>query len=138
MGGGVGIAGVSNGGRFARVCRRCTRGAVRRMCLAVGLVNEHSPFGAANSCAPFEGHGSDVMSSMGSLVGLFVAAMLRMRWTIVVRKRRLCAHGSGEIERSSSLNTLPVCCMCVNVGSMQCVGYNSYIPDTRIACVLGT
>ena len=36
---GAGIVGARSG-LFARVCRRCTRGAVRRTCLAVGLVEE--------------------------------------------------------------------------------------------------
>ena len=70
--------------------------------------------------------------------GLFVAAMLRMRWTIVARMRRLCARGSGEIERSSSLKTSSVCCRWDNVGRRQCVGYNSYVPDILIARVSGT
>ena len=138
VGSGVGSGvGVVVGGELWRVCRWCIRGALRRMCLAVGFVDV-SPFESADGGPPFAGHGSEVTSPVGSLVGLFVAAMLRMRWTMVVRMRRLCARGSGEIERSSSLKTSPVCCMCVNVGSMQCVGYNSYVPDIRIARVSGT
>jgi hypothetical protein len=40
-GGCVGVVvGAAVGGLFVRVCCRCTRGAVRRMCFAVGLVDE--------------------------------------------------------------------------------------------------
>ena len=139
VGAGLGVGsgvGAVVGGKFWRVCRWCIRGAMRRMCLAVGFV-ELSPFvGTVGS--PFEGHGSVVMSAWSSCVGLFVVAMLRMRWMIVVRMHRLCARGSGEIERSSSLKTSSVCCRWDNVGRRQCVGYNSYVPDILIARVSGT
>ena len=134
---GVGLGvGTVVGGEFCRVCRRCIRGALRRMCLAVGFVDMSPVVGTVGS--PFEGHGSEVTSAWSSCAGLFVVAMLRMRWMILVRMRRLCARGSGEIERSSSLKTSSVCCRWDNVGRRQCVGYNSYVPDILIARVSGT
>jgi hypothetical protein len=95
----VGVdVGALVGGVLWRVCRWCIRGALRRMCFAVGFVDV-SPFvGTVGS--PFEGHGSEVTLAWSSCVGLFVVAMLRMRWMILVRMRCLCARGSGEIERS--------------------------------------
>ena len=139
LGVGVGVgAGVGAlvGGVLWRVCRWCIRGALHRMCFAVGFVDV-SPF-VGTIGTPYEGHGSEVTSAWSSCVGLFVVAMLRMRWMILVRMRRLCARGSGEIERSSSLKTSSVCCRWDNVGRRQCVGYNSYVPDILIARVSGT
>ena len=64
--------GVLVGGTLLRVCRRCTRGAVRVMCVAVGLEEVGacvcSPFELA--CSPFDaGHGSVAGSYVGGFVG---------------------------------------------------------------------
>ena len=55
----------------------------------------------------------------------------------VGRRADFLARGRFEMARRNSVNTVVVCCSGVSVGRLQCVGYNSNVPEIRYPFVAG-
>ncbi len=88
--------------------------------------------------SPFEGRQGMVA---GWYVGLVVGAPcvnFRMACMIVVKRRLRMARGRCSMHRTNSCATCWVCSVGDSVGSWQCTGYNSKVPEIRIARDSGT